>query len=348
MDKLTIYSHEGLVISVDEKPAPACIQLLKRTQYGTNGIRYYQTGQEQKINDLKKPLFFHLELQGELIGMYCLDERQLGVATGYVKGFYGRYLAIDQQHAGKGYGQLVKNVAVHFVTSIISEPHVFYSYIEEQNTRSMRISERQGFASASTLGTYIFRRYSPKSDSRFSSLKLSEVNELKSRLTDYYRHHTFRTFAGIGYSDNYYALKEGGEILAGVQANQVQWRFAAMPGVGGWMTMNLVPLLPATRRFFNLEAYSFVALEGIYLKPGYEHLLYPLLESTLAEFGLHSALWLIDDKDPIRQLLSQPGSGLLSGFQKGIKTHVMVKEEGLSVDKLQTAQPMYVSSFDFV
>ena len=321
--------------------------LLKRTVYGTNGVRYRHTGQEQKVSQLHNPRFFELVQDGQLIGLYCLDERQIQAGINPIKAFYGRYLAVDDQHKGKGYGRLLKKEAIQYVEKHVAKPFVFYSYIEEKNTRSVAISAGEGFRSVAILKTFIFRRYSPRINPRFRQLALSQIPEICRLLERTYAKYTFRTFAHIGYQTNYFVLQEGDEIIAGIQANPVCWQFLNMPGLGGWAMMHLLPALSITRRFFNPANYAFVVLEGLYLKKGAENRLYALLESILAHFGLHSALWQIDTKDPHLPLLTDPQAGALSGFQKDVRTHAMVKAMGIHEDQLALNLPQYISCFDF-
>ncbi len=57
----TILSQIGSVKLVVKSEADAeSIVLLKNAVYGTSGIRYQQTGQDQKLNQLSNPFFFHL------------------------------------------------------------------------------------------------------------------------------------------------------------------------------------------------------------------------------------------------------------------------------------------------
>lgn len=345
-DTEIIYQQNDLMIVVKHVADPTAIALLKRTLYGTKGIRYQQTGQEDKISRLLKPLFFQLYQKEKLIGMYCLDERPISVASNPATGFYGRYLAVDESHKGLGYGHLLKQEAIQYVESHTDGAILFYSYIEEKNTHSLAISKKQGFHSAAVLKTFIFRRHSPQTDPRFTRLEPSESDDLLRLLNDRYQGYSLKTLAHIGYQSSYFVLKEKGEIVAGIQANPVCWRFSHMPGASGWLMMNLLPLVSVTRRYFNPTNYRFIVPEGLYLKKGRESLLQVLLESVLAHFGLHSALFQIDEKDSVILLLTQRESGLLSGFQP-VKTHVMIKIRGLPDESLPTGLPVYVSSFDF-
>ncbi len=348
-DEGVVYQHKRIRIVVKKVAGEAAIHLLKQTVYGTNGVRYQHTGQEQKVRQLHNPYFFHLLDNEQVIGIYCLDERQVDLSDGRIaSGFYGRYLAVAANQQGKGYGHLLKTEAVRYVKKHADRLCVFYSYIEEKNTRSLRISKAEGFHAIATLRTFVFRRYSPKIDPRFARLPIPEQANLFEKLGLFYKNHTLKTFAQIGYQTNYFILKEKDEILAGVQANPVCWKFSAMPNVGGWFMMNIFPLFSATRRFFDPATYRFLAMEGIYMKTGSEKEAALLLESVLAHFGCHSALLQIDTKDPLNMLFADAKQmGRLSGFQKGINTHVMVKTLPEEQLHLFNEQPVYVSSFDF-
>jgi hypothetical protein len=344
----TIYQQGQLRLTLDRTMQPAALALLQRTTYGTNGICYIQTGQDQKLPHLYNPLFFHFYQQDELIGIYCLDEREVTlIGTQHLPAYYGRYLAIDERHKGKRYGHLLKSQSMVYVEQKTQKAHLYYSYIEEKNSRSMRISQAEGFVSIAKLSTYIFRRYSPRTDSRFRPARADELPAITKLLNQAYAPYTLCSLGRIGYQGNYFILQEGNEIVAGIQANSVRWQFSHMPGISGWLTMNLLPLTSTTRRFFNPANYTFLVLEGLYLKPGREELLPLLLESVLAHFGLHSALWQLDEQDPIRALLANRSMGPLSGYQKGVRTHVLVKPVDVSLNQLAINAPVYVSSFDF-
>ncbi|UFH55174.1 GNAT family N-acetyltransferase [Spirosoma sp. KNUC1025] len=349
IDEAVTYQKGPLQIRVRKTADVAAVALLKQTIYGTNGIQYQHIGQEQKIRQLSNPFFFHLFFADELIGMYCLDERTVSIQAGeFIQAYYGRYLAIARAHQGKGYGRLIKEQAIRYVEVNCQEPLIFYSFIEEKNSRSLRISQSEGFKSVATLKTFVFRRYAPKIAPQFSRISIQDNGSLKSILSQSYKKHSLTTLAKIGHEGNYFTLLEKDDVIAGVQANPVCWNFLAMPGRIGWIMMNILPRFSATRRFFNPSQYQFVALEGIYVKEGREAELPVLLESVLAYFGYHSALLQVDITDPLNRSLSDTKKmGRLSGYQKNILTHVMVKAEDKSIVAKLSEKPVYVSSFDF-
>lgn len=334
-------------MSVGQALDPEGLTLLKNTVYGTNGIRYQHTNQETKVGDLASPFFFHLWQGSQLIGLYCLDERPLVMENQSITGFYGRYLSVAESCSKKGYGRLLKQKAMEYIQRHTPSPLLFYSYIEEQNTRSMAISLRENFRSIARLKTYFFRRYAPLKDKRFGVATADELTRIIPLLSRFYRHHTFKTFAHIGYQGQYFVLKEGGQIVAGVQANPVCWRFSQMPGRWGPFIMKLAPLFWFSRWYFNPPRQAFAVLEGVYHREGRAELLPILLESVLAHLRIHSVMWLIDERDPLIGWLSQKAMGPFSSFRTGIKTHVLVKSVETPDEWLADQRPVYVSCFDY-
>ena len=344
---MLLSDNESVQIVVKPVADREAVELLKRTLYGTSGLRYQQTGQDKKIGQLYNPSFFHLYESGILKGLYCLDNRVVSCPFGTVNGFYGRYFAIDESAQGKRYGHLLEITAENYIEQTVKEPYLFYAFIEDKNARSLAVFKRNKFSSIAQLRTFVFRRLKPKLDKRVSRISAGDLPTLYSLLSTYYENYSLKAFGKINYQGDYFILKEAGQILAGVQANPVRWQFAAMLGWGGKFLMYILPSLPYFNRLFKPN-YTFLALEGMYFAPGREDLLETLLESVLASNNLYSALIQIDTRDkqlkPLFDTLKLP-----SGYQSNVITHVMVKTCGWSADKLHQLQrsPAYCSSFDF-
>ncbi|WP_211325287.1 GNAT family N-acetyltransferase [Larkinella arboricola] len=345
-DSTILLQNDTLELVVKPVADVAVADLLATIVYGAHGIRYRHSGRELKIGQFQNPLYFHLYVSGTLQGFYCLDRRTVTGPWGPIDGFYGRYLAVSEAFQGRGYGRLLKSEAVRYVERQFTPPYLFYSYIEEKNVRSMRLSNERGFASYGQLKTFVFRRLRPRPDPRVARIPPAELTAFLPRLQAAYQTYALKTDARIGYQGNYFGLKEGNEWVAGVQANPVSWQFLTMPGTSGWLMMYVLPHLPLLNRLFS-PSYRFLALEGPYLQPGREALLPTLLESVLAHFQLSSALIQIDSQDPLLPTVTT-NMGLFSGFES-VNTHVMIKAHGLTPDQLERLQhaPFYCSSFDY-
>lgn len=82
---------------------------------------------------------------------------------------------------------------------------------------------------------------------------------------------------------------KNGDIIAGVQANRVNWKVRGMPGFLGKYLLSLILWLPFIKRYFN-EDFTFTSLEAIFYKEGFEKELDKLFESVLAINQAHTAL----------------------------------------------------------
>jgi GNAT superfamily N-acetyltransferase len=346
-----IYQDTRVSIRVRPLAGTTTIHLLKDAVYGTSGPRYRQRSQEEKLPHLTGPRFFELYTGSAQVATYCLSERMVRTPAGEIPGFYGRYLAVHPEHGGKGYGNLLKQQAVAYTERQLgAQPHVFYSYVEAANGRSMRISARNDFADRFTLEALLFSRLYPKPDSRAHRLSPAQIPALQQMLNAHYGDHTLVTLDQIGYGGNYFVLREGEEIIAGVQANPVRWQICSMPGLSGKLIMHLFPRWGLTRRLVNPADYRFAALEGFYVKAGREPELIPLLEAVLAHLRLTSAMAVLDQRSPYARLLKQSGNlGIMNALKKPIYTKVMVKATHCDLLAISgnPPRPAYTSAFDY-
>jgi hypothetical protein len=344
---LVIHQAGDISISVGQTFDDEVINLLKRTTYGTKGPKYQHTGQEVKLANLKSPIFFRLKNKEQTIGFYCLCERKVMVEKEILIGYYGRYLVVDVHFQDNNYGALLKKLATKYLESNSQSPSILYSYIEENNTRSLNISKSLGFESISTLKTIIFSRLYPKESKNVHRLNHSEIPTILSKLESHNSTTILRTFENINYQDNYFVIKVNDVIVAGLQANPTRWKIKEMDGMSGKILLKILPRIPLLRRLINPEKYDFLAIEGIFIENDYEEYLYDLLEGVLHQFNMTSALIQLDSKSSLLKLLKERKNlGLLNSLKKDVNTHVMIKT--INYDKsIIKEREVYISSFDF-
>ena len=211
----------------------------------------------------------------------------------------------------------------------------------------MAASLKENFSSVARLKTFMFRRFAPKIDTRFRIASLTHPAQVLKLVEGQYAGYGFQNFLNINRQNHYFTLEEDGRILAGVQANPIFWTLVHIPGKLGPLIRYVAPFVPGLHRFFNPSRQAFVALEGVYVDKGRPELLPILLESVLAHFKLHTAMWQIDEKDPLIRLLTNPKMGRFSQFQPGVITHVMARAVGLPSTVELGKDPTYVSCFDY-
>jgi RimJ/RimL family protein N-acetyltransferase len=340
----------ALHLLVSPQASPQGVALLQQTTYGTHGPQYRHTGQAQKVAHITGPYFFELWKGDELAGTYCLSERLVHTPAGLVPGYYGRYLAVAATHRGHGYGHLLKQEAVRYIERTQPAPQLFYSYIEGANARSLQISAKAGFHVLAQLEALAFGRLYPRRDLRFGQLLVAEQASMRARLAAAYQAHSLVQFDHLFDHNNYFVLRENGEIIAGVQANPTCWRIVAMPGLSGHLLLRVLPHVPVLKRLISPANHQFAALEALYVQPGREPELLALLESVLVHFDYTSALVMLDTNSPLHQYLKGSGKlGLLQAIKKPTYSQVLGKLNGLRPEQVKQApaQPLYASAFDY-
>jgi GNAT superfamily N-acetyltransferase len=344
---LIIHQSGDISISVGQSFDNEIVNLLKRTVYGTKGPRYQHSGQEMKLANLKSPIFFTMKNKEEIIGFYCICEREIGIGSESFMGYYGRYFVIDKNYQGNDFGKLILKIANEYIEKESISPSVIYGYVEENNARSLNVSQKLGLSSISTLETIIFSRLYPKKNTSVSRLHQSEIPTILSKLESQNSSTILRTFENINYQDNYFVIKEKGVIVAGLQANPVCWKIKEMEGVGGKILLKILPHIPILKRLINPNKYDFLAIEGLFVENGYEEYLYDLLGGVLHQFNMTSALIQLDSKSPFLKLFKEKKNlGLLNSMKKEVKTHVMIKTINFDKSIIKEGE-VYISSFDF-
>ena len=108
--------------------------------------------------------------------------------------------------------------------------------------------------------------------------------------------------------------------------------------------IKVINYIPYLNRIIRTN-YSFLAIEGVYLKEGIkEDVLYKLLEHTLVHFNFNTALFQLDQKDSLaKKLILDKNLGLVNKLNDTVTTHLMIKSE----QSVITEKPSYISSFDF-
>ena len=347
VNSLILYQQGDIFIAVGQTFDDKIVILLKQTIYGTNGPKYQHTGQEIKLANLKSPIFFTLKKGEQVIGFYCLCEREVMVGAENYLGYYGRYLTVDKHFQGNHYGNLLKKVATEYIKVNSISPSIMYSYIEENNNRSLNISKTLGFESISTLETIIFSRLYPQKNVNISRLNSTEFSTMLSKLEFHNSTTILRTFENINYQDNYFVIKEKDSVIAGLQANPVQWKIKEMKGISGKILLKILPHIPILKRLINPEKYDFLAIEGIFIESGYEEYLYDLLEGVLYQSAVTSALIQLDSKSPFLKLFKEKKNlGLLNSMKEDVKTQVMVKTFNYDSSMIKEGE-VCISSFDF-
>jgi hypothetical protein len=229
------------------------------------------------------------------------------------------------------------------------DKHIMYAFVESMNERSKNIVHQAGYEYIRSFLTVAFSRFSPKPDSRVKKLDDKDRAKMKALLLDYYKDHSF--FAtDYSFSGSYYILKDGDEIIAGVNAIPSQYKIYDMPGIWGWVIMNILPGMPYFKRLFHPGEFRYLVFDSIYCKPGKESLLGNLFETACASEGFHTGLTWLDDRSTLfDKLRTEVKMGALNRMLNAKPGLVYVRFVNFTEEDKEPFYnaPAYVSGFDF-
>jgi len=348
-------------------PTQTIIEQLEETAYGTEGLAYVHGNVRQKISALPGPNFIELNKSGQLIGTVALSQRDAFIKGSHHRTYYIRYFSFlesmrrpnehqpDRLPTRAGNRMLKPMLWSLFDKSDVSDlsapetSTLFYAYVESENQRSYDMCMSFGFERLRTMTTIPFSRAYPKASLQLRKAKPEEHPLLLTKMKDYYRDYSMVTFETVFAEDHYWVWEEKGEIIGGVQAYPITWKFQALPGFTGWATMNIVPKLPVLGRLFNPKRYQFAAIEGLWTIPGREDILSSMLESALALSSLTVGMMFVDKESPLYQTIKGiKRLGLMHTLNGEVDSEIIGRFVSTAPEeqKLYTQLPAYISAFD--
>lgn len=323
--------------------------ILENTFYGTSGPKYCHVSVRDKLFSYTNPTFFQVIAAGETVGCYCLSKRVSKMHGREVLTVYGRYFSVIPSYQGKGFGKLLKQEGIRYISRSVNSPFVLFSYIEKENIKSMKISDSSGFKAYAEFTTISFSRLFPKKSEDILEIADNEKVELKEKIKAMYAEYSFVYLDNLFDHGKYFVKKKNGIIVAGLKATATEWKFKSLPGLSGKFMLKIFPKIPMLNRLFNPASYRFAAVEGIFYEDGEESQLISLFEHALAELKVNSALYSSDSNCKILKGLINSGKlGLMNTLSKPARTTVMIKSSGINAEEEQQlcSSPVYVSAYD--
>lgn len=349
--KELLYAEESYSVYRQKGITPEALGLLKQTRIGSQGPVYAHLDTEEHLKYLSNPSLFSLEKDQKLMGMAVFCNVQVSLRQVPMNCHYIRYFSASPEIRGKGLMKKFGERAMTLIREKESRKTIFYASVEKKNLSSFKVVSNAGYKPIRQVDTIGFSRFFPKSHPDIKKTDTPESRaKILSLLKEYYKNHSLVQFEKIFFNDDYFYLEENGEVLAGCQIHRIHWQVLHMPGLSGNIILKLVPHLPLIRRVFNPKKFDFLALEGIYFKPGCEKHFQALLQGLLHQEGLNTALFWFDTLCPVYQNLKNYGRfGFIHPFTKDAGTHLMASCKNLSPDeeKMLEESPVYVSAFDF-
>jgi RimJ/RimL family protein N-acetyltransferase len=345
-----LYKKGSYRVIVEEKPNQDAIELLHTTLWGTNGPIFEHLDTQERVIHLSGSLAFSLEKNGKTIGTCTVLERDIEVEGKPYKTWYGRYFAVDIKHQGKVFGNILLREMKKYLQEVSDLPTIFYAYVDQANPRSRKLLLHTGFEVIRSFETSVFSRMYPKKDARVSKIRSGDdVNNILSLLKKQNENNTFLNFDNLFFQDNYFILKEGDEIVAGIQASITKWKIRKLPGFSGKIIIKVLPHVPFISRLFNPKDFKFAAFEGLYCKKGREQEVFKLMESACAELKLFTGMVWMDPETELSKRIKKAGDwGLMDKMREDLPAHVVAGFQNVSKKEQEIfhKMPVYISAFD--
>lgn len=343
-------------LTIENKPDEQVVDLLTNNRIGTPGksMVYEHRNVQNKLHDIPGPVFANLSIRNNLLGTVCFSKREVFIKGESRLAHYVRYFSFNEKFRSgnterqnkKRKNSIIRNEIMRLLDGegLKEEGDIlFYAYVDSDNIRSSRLIHEFGFTTASKFSSLLFSRLFPKSYEKVEKATKQEVPKIKDILKSYYNDHQFVSLENLFIYNDYYFIRAEGKIVAGAQANPELWQIIEIPGLKGWLLMNLIPYIPILNRFFKPE-FRFISIDGIYCKEGWEKELEKLFSFLLYKYKVNTAIISADTKSRLYSILKGIRLGTTNAFQGEIPFDVVIKSK--SKRYLHKDLPFYISSLD--
>ncbi len=343
-DSFRILRHEGI-------PAEA-LAFLDEIAWGSEGAVYENKNTKEHSRHIHRPVLMAIHSGDQILATAVFCHTKVGIAASYLNCYYVRYFASSPKIRGQG---LIKKYGIRVMELVredVHAPTVFCACVERGNKPSFKTVQSAGYQHTWTATTNGFSRFFPRSMEGVEQVTTpTQREEVLALLGTQYREHALVQFDSIFLHDQYYILRIKGQIVAGLQYHRAHWVVNRMAGWSGKLLLKILPQIPLLNRIFNPNKFEFLALEGIYIRPGFEKEWGRLVEDVLVKTGMRSAMYWMGATCPIRERIQGAvGPGLLHPFVKDSDVYVMASFHDVDKGRIQQIQtlPLYASGFDYV
>lgn len=332
-------------------PASA-LDFLDSIAWGNEGAVYEHKNTEEHLGLIHNPSLISIHEDDAIRGTAVFSSTPVAVAGRIFNCHYVRYFASSPLIRGKGVMKHLSRKVMELIRVGEEGPTIYFACIERANRASYRVVESAGYQPIGDVKTLGFSRFFPRKSQRVDRVTApADRAEVLALLREQYAAHALVQFNSLFFHDDYFAIRENGVIVAGVQKHRVHWVINRMQGLAGRLIMTIVPRIPLLNQIFNPRRFEFLAFEGIYVRPGYEDRLFELFEHLLAEAGRKSAMFWLGGDCPVRERILGAGKlGLLHGFVKDSDVTILADFQNCTAADIALVerQPLFASAFDYI
>ena len=339
----TLIDNKSFKVILSKAFNSEILRLLENTTLGTRGVHYVHKNTRERIEELKKPYFLSIYRNNKIWGNVTFSWREINTSKGKVNAYYIRYFAFEQGLRSSGNQNVsfkgkspIKTIMRRLFDQGIYQadynhgedanlPFLFYAYIDDENLRSMNMSEGFGFDVIGKFATITFSRSNPGRINNVAKLPIEDRPEFRQVMQRFYKNHSLVDFHDLFRNNNYYTLNVKGEKIVGAQVHNCLWEIKSFGSKTKNFMMKGLSYAPGIRKWFNPEKLYFVCIDHLYVQRNFEDALIPFFNGLLTIKGVNIAMLWLDLSDPVSQFLLQSKKmGPLSKFQKITPANILV------------------------
>jgi hypothetical protein len=229
------------------------------------------------------------------------------------------------------------------------KPSIVYALIDQKNLRSMNFSAQMGMETVGEVANFSFSRLKPRRSERLEQLPDSDKGEMVLLLKEFYSDYNLFYSNPLFKNQGYYVIRESGRVVAGIQEYPVSWRIVDYGSVLVNSLMRVLTRIPWVRSRVGSDELKMLAFDGIYCEPGYEKVLYELMEAVLARKGRYLAMLMMDQKSGLYQIFRKYGHlGPLHRVLGTFMADIRVRFINIPAEAKNQflAQPTYIPTYD--
>jgi hypothetical protein len=369
----TLLRYHDLSVEVESTPGNELMEHMNQTIMGQpGGFRYRHTDLEDRMKAGDENYFMYLRKSGKMLGSVGFCGKPTETEGFAHDSWLIRYFSIKapmrtvpkKRRTDKDLKGEDKRTTVlgRFIQPIFADPtqlregenrknapSIIFATIDQTNLRSMNFSAEMGLETIGKFAAFSFSRMNPRKSERIEPVNETERGVVLDQIREYYKGYTLFFPDAIFKNNDYYVIKKEGRMVAGLQIYRVAWKIVDMGNRVANISGRLITRIPWFRKRFNGDELRFLAFDAVYCEPGYEPVLYELMEGVLERTGYYFSMMMMDTESALyRQLRKHKKWGILHKIVGTAIAEIRVRFINIPDDIRQKfyERPTYIPTYD--
>jgi hypothetical protein len=373
-NRRTLLTYHSLTVDVETSPGEELMEHMRQTVMGQpGGLQYHHSNLEEKMKSGDENYFMYLRKSGKMLGSVGFCGKPANTFGFEHDSWLIRYFSIKAPIQGVPEKRKRKEdvqdenkrstVLGRFIQPVMAEPEklrgeegkenqpsIIFAIIDQSNLRSMNFSSKMGLETVGSMAGFSFSRMKPGRSERIECAGEDEHEAILDQISSFYKDYTLFCTQSIFKNNDYYMIKDGGRMLAGVQIYPLNWKIV---DYGSKLANRVMPLLSRIswigKRIGPPRQINFLAFDALYCEPGYENVLYELLEGVLERTGNYIGMLMMDLESDLYPIFREhkklgPMNKIMGTFYADVRMRFIHIPE--KVKQRFYTHPTYIPTYD--